>query len=71
MGKNSTGCSRVQCPPTDNRAAERSGKGDAVRLGFDLATKDILMILDADLTTPPKELPKFYKAISGKQSGVC
>jgi glycosyltransferase involved in cell wall biosynthesis len=39
------------------------GKGDAVRLGFDLATKDILMILDADLTTPPEELPKFYHAI--------
>jgi len=39
------------------------GKGDAVRLGFDLATKDILMILDADLTTPPEELPKFYNAI--------
>jgi GT2 family glycosyltransferase len=40
------------------------GKGDAVRLGFDLATKDILMILDADLTTPPEELPKFYDAIT-------
>jgi hypothetical protein len=40
-----------------------NGKGDAVRLGFDLATKDILMILDADLTTPPEELPKFYNAI--------
>jgi hypothetical protein len=40
------------------------GKGDAVRLGFDLATKDILIILDADLTTPPEELPKFYNAIA-------
>ncbi len=40
------------------------GKGDAVRMGFDLATKDILMILDADLTTPPDELPKFYNAIA-------
>jgi len=39
------------------------GKGDAVRLGFDMATNDILMILDADLTTPPEELPKFYNAI--------
>lgn len=39
------------------------GKGDAVRLGFDLATKNILMILDADLTTPPEELPKFYNAL--------
>lgn len=39
------------------------GKGDAVRLGFELATKNILMILDADLTTPPEELPKFYNAL--------
>lgn len=40
------------------------GKGDAVRMGFDLATKDILMILDADMTTPPEELSKFYNAIA-------
>jgi GT2 family glycosyltransferase len=40
------------------------GKGDAVRLGFDLASGEILMILDADLTTPPEELPKFYDAIA-------
>ncbi len=40
------------------------GKGDAVRLGFELATKDILMVLDADLTMPPEELPKFYNAIA-------
>lgn len=43
------------------------GKGDAVRLGFQLAKGDILMILDADLTVPPEDLPKFYDAIaSGK-----
>jgi SAM-dependent methyltransferase len=40
------------------------GKGDAVRKGFDYARGDILMILDADLTVPPEDLPKFYKAIS-------
>lgn len=40
------------------------GKGDAVRKGFSLASKDILMILDADLTVPPEDLPKFYEAIS-------
>jgi len=39
------------------------GKADAVRKGFSLATKDILMILDADLTVPPEDLPKFYQAI--------
>lgn len=43
------------------------GKGDAVRKGFSLATKDVFMILDADLTVPPEDLPKFYNAIaSGK-----
>lgn len=43
------------------------GKGDAVRKGFKMATKDILMILDADLTVPPEDLPRFYNAIvSGK-----
>jgi len=39
------------------------GKGDAVRKGFDNARGDILMILDADLTVPPEDLPKFYRAI--------
>lgn len=43
------------------------GKGDAVRMGFANATGDILMILDADLTVPPEDLPRFYEAIrSGK-----
>ncbi len=43
------------------------GKADAIRLGFEKATGDILMILDADLTVPPEDLPRFYEAIaSGK-----
>ncbi len=39
------------------------GKADAVRLGFTKATGDILMILDADLTVPPEDLPRFYEAL--------
>lgn len=39
------------------------GKGNAVWEGFDLAQGEILMILDADLTTPPEDLPKFYDAL--------
>lgn len=39
------------------------GKGDAVRKGFSAARGDLLMILDADLTVAPEELPKFYNAI--------
>jgi SAM-dependent methyltransferase len=46
---------------------EHTGKGDAVRKGFREAKGDVLMILDADLTVPPEDLPKFYRAIvSGK-----
>ena len=40
------------------------GKGDAVRMGYDAATGDILMILDADLTMPPEELPKFHAVLA-------
>jgi SAM-dependent methyltransferase len=39
------------------------GKGDAVRLGFDEARGDVLMILDADITVRPEDLPKFYDAL--------
>jgi SAM-dependent methyltransferase len=39
------------------------GKGDAVRLGFDKANGDILMILDADMTVAPEDLPRFYNAL--------
>ena len=39
------------------------GKGDAVRKGFAAATGDILMILDADMTVAPEDLPKFYEEI--------
>jgi len=43
------------------------GKADAVRKGFDHATGDILVILDADLAVRPEDLPKFYDAVaSGK-----
>ena len=43
------------------------GKGDAVRLGFEKARGDVLMILDADLTVPPDDLPRFFEAlVSGK-----
>ena len=36
------------------------GKGDAVRLGFAEAKGGVLMILDADLTVAPEDLPRFY-----------
>lgn len=39
------------------------GKGDAMRLGFAEASGDILIILDADLAVPPRDLPRFYNAL--------
>jgi glycosyltransferase involved in cell wall biosynthesis len=43
------------------------GKANAVREGFARATGDILMILDADLTVAPEDLPKFYYAIAANR----
>lgn len=43
------------------------GKGDAVRKGFGMATKDILMIYDADMTVPHADLEKFYHAIKNNR----
>jgi glycosyltransferase involved in cell wall biosynthesis len=40
-----------------------TGKADAIYAGFDAAAGDVLMILDADLTMPPEQLPKFWEAI--------
>ncbi|WP_372772999.1 glycosyltransferase [Mangrovibacterium sp.] len=53
-------------PDKDIKVMKQSGtgKGNAVRDAFEVATGDILMILDADLTTPPEDMPKFYEALS-------
>ena len=40
------------------------GKGDAVRTGFAASTKEVLIILDSDLTVDPSDLPKFYDALA-------
>ena len=49
----------VQCLRQEGR-----GKGDAVRKGFDAATGEVLMILDADLSVPPEELRAFYDVLA-------
>jgi len=53
-------------PEQDIKIFQQSGKGkgDAVRKGFAEASGDLLMILDADLTMPPEELPQYYNVIS-------
>lgn len=52
-------------PDKDIQVLRQSGKGkgNAVREAFEAAKGEILMILDADLTMPPEELPKFYDAL--------
>ncbi len=39
---------------------EATGKGGAVRLGFEESRGDILIILDGDISVPPESLVKFY-----------
>lgn len=43
------------------------GKGNAVRLGFEKAKGEILIILDADMTVAPEDITKFYKALKNKK----
>ena len=64
-------CERIKAayPNWDIKVTTQDGrgKGDAVWKAFDMARGDVLMILDADLTMPPEQLPKFYNVIaSGK-----
>jgi len=42
---------------------ERSGKGDALRCGFEAATGDVLVMLDADGSADPAEIPRFLDAL--------
>lgn len=43
------------------------GKGNAVREAFSQASGDILMILDADISVEPEDLPKFYDALAKRR----
>jgi SAM-dependent methyltransferase len=40
------------------------GKGAAVRAGLAAARGDVLMILDADMTVMPEDLPAFFEAVT-------
>lgn len=49
------------------RQPNPKGKYEAVKMGFEKASGELLMILDADLTVPPEDLPKFFDAyVEGK-----
>jgi glycosyltransferase involved in cell wall biosynthesis len=53
-------------PQRDIKALKQktTGKGGAVREAFAASNGDLLFILDADLTMPPEQLPKFYEVAS-------
>jgi len=56
---------RAAYPDWDIKFMTQPGKGkaDAVFAAFEAAQGDVLIILDADLTMPPEQLPKFWAAI--------
>lgn len=41
------------------------GKGDAIRAGFAVCTGEIIVMLDADGSTDPAEIPRFIDALLG------
>ncbi|MFD4291835.1 glycosyltransferase family 2 protein [Rhodococcus sp. NPDC058505] len=43
----------------------RSGKGNALACGFAVATEDIIVMIDADGSTDPAEIPLFVEALVG------
>ncbi len=70
--------SRIECaiaahPERDLKLHIQSGTGkaNAVREGFDLASGDLLMILDGDLTVAPEVLPNFYEAVASGRAELA
>lgn len=47
---------------------KEKGKAAAVRKGLSEARGDIVFVFDSDLTTMPKDLPKFYEALRSKKT---
>ncbi len=43
------------------------GKGNAVRIGFEKAQGDIFIILDADISVAPEDMPKFYDMLVSRR----
>lgn len=61
---------KLAYPEWDIKLMRQPGKGkaDAVFTGFDAASGDVLMVLDADLTMPPEQLPKFWNVLASGQA---
>ncbi len=51
------------CPPIHIIKQTGRGKGDALRVGFAACVGDIIVMLDADGSTDPREIPLFVEAL--------
>ena len=51
------------CPESRIVYQKEKGKGDAIRCGIEAATGDIIVILDADDSMDPGEIPKFIEPL--------
>ena len=55
---------REMLPSIDVVHQTRRGKGNALVCGFDVCTSDIIVMLDADGSTDPAEIPRFVRALT-------
>jgi glycosyltransferase involved in cell wall biosynthesis len=53
------------CPPLRLLSVPHAGKGSAVRAGMLAATGDLVIFADADMATPPDQLPCLVEALAG------
>lgn len=60
---NTVNVARELCPDVRIVMQKGRGKGDALRAGFAAATGDIIVMLDADGSTDPSEIPIFVGAL--------
>jgi glycosyltransferase involved in cell wall biosynthesis len=60
---NTVEVARFLRPETRVVMQERPGKGDALRCGFAAATGDVIVMLDADGSADPGEIPEFVAAL--------
>jgi glycosyltransferase involved in cell wall biosynthesis len=54
---------RTLCPDIKVVGQTRKGKGNALACGFAVAKGDFIVMLDADGSTDPAEIPRFIKAL--------
>lgn len=52
-------------PQAAHLTQTRKGKGNALACGFAAATGDIIVMIDSDGSTDPREIPSFVRALTG------